>query len=209
MQRLTAFDLNDAHCYDPNEEARIRSVVGAVGETRFAKQISTLTQKLCDKIQERLTKRNDPPPPAAPAATPAPGSTPASMLDSFGTSGSFRKDTPLTAQIIGFGSLLNEPTFSKSNTKNALMASAHELAKAGRRASELVKAPVASGLIARAAGSGMGLVSSGSFGGGEEGRSPPFGGRRGSRSIFPVNEGKGGGGGRGMVNSTGALCADL
>ena len=54
MQRLTSFRLTNAHCYDPNEESRIRRVVSAVGEARFNTQISRLTDTLCDKIQARI-----------------------------------------------------------------------------------------------------------------------------------------------------------
>ena len=54
---MTSFRLTDAHCYDPNEESRIRRVVSAVGEARFNKQISRLTDTLCDKIQQRISRQ--------------------------------------------------------------------------------------------------------------------------------------------------------
>ena len=35
LQSLVDFQLQEARCYDPNEEARLRSVMRAVGEERF------------------------------------------------------------------------------------------------------------------------------------------------------------------------------
>ena len=31
MEILTTFNVNNAHCYDPNEEAKLRRVISAVG----------------------------------------------------------------------------------------------------------------------------------------------------------------------------------
>ena len=45
-ESLCAFTLEEAHCYDPNEEARLRSVMRAVGEDRFVSRIRALGQRL-------------------------------------------------------------------------------------------------------------------------------------------------------------------
>ena len=46
---MHAFDLGKARCYDPNEEARLRSVMRAVGEERFVKRVRSLGVKLLEK----------------------------------------------------------------------------------------------------------------------------------------------------------------
>ena len=37
-------DVKNARCYDPNEEAKLRHVIGAVGEQRFNDSIIKLSQ---------------------------------------------------------------------------------------------------------------------------------------------------------------------
>ena len=39
---LQAFDLGNAHCYDPNEERKVRAAISTVGSERFAKRIQEL-----------------------------------------------------------------------------------------------------------------------------------------------------------------------
>ena len=46
VDRLEAFRLADARCYNPNEEARLREVIGAVGEERFHSKLRQITQRL-------------------------------------------------------------------------------------------------------------------------------------------------------------------
>lgn len=39
--KLESFKLSSAHCYDPNEEARLRDVIKAVGEQQFHSRVSS------------------------------------------------------------------------------------------------------------------------------------------------------------------------
>ena len=50
LEALANFCLEDAHCYDPNEEARLRSVMKAVGEDRFVARIRSLGVRLLRQI---------------------------------------------------------------------------------------------------------------------------------------------------------------
>ena len=50
---LVAFGVAKAHCYDPNEEARLRSVICASGEFTFNSRIQKLAES-CRSAQERL-----------------------------------------------------------------------------------------------------------------------------------------------------------
>jgi len=43
---LESFDVRDAHCYDPNDEARLRKVIEAVGNDRFNSRIRALAKAL-------------------------------------------------------------------------------------------------------------------------------------------------------------------
>ena len=43
---LAQFDHVDAHCYDPNEEQRLRSVIEVVGGDEFNMRIHTLADQL-------------------------------------------------------------------------------------------------------------------------------------------------------------------
>merc|ERR1712066_492757 len=45
-EQLMNFDTNDAHCYDPNEESRVRQVLTAVGSERFNNKIRALGKAL-------------------------------------------------------------------------------------------------------------------------------------------------------------------
>ena len=54
---LVSFRLEDAHCYDPNEEARIRDVMAAVGEERFVNRIRSLGRRLQGLEKKHSNKR--------------------------------------------------------------------------------------------------------------------------------------------------------
>ena len=45
---LLRFRVSDAHCYDPNEEGKLRSVIQAVGEGRFETSIRTAAKAVLD-----------------------------------------------------------------------------------------------------------------------------------------------------------------
>ena len=49
LKELMSFSISNAHCYDPNEEKRLRRVIGAVGVERFETNIRTLATKLSTK----------------------------------------------------------------------------------------------------------------------------------------------------------------
>jgi len=42
VEQLSHFDLSQAHCYDPNEETRVRRVIAAVGSARFETLVRSL-----------------------------------------------------------------------------------------------------------------------------------------------------------------------
>mmetsp|Transcript_20888 Transcript_20888/g.48473 ORF Transcript_20888/g.48473 Transcript_20888/m.48473 type:complete len:1207 (-) Transcript_20888:343-3963(-) len=52
-EKLMNFQVADSHCYDPNEEHKLRSVIAAVGEARFNQSI----QKLANDIATSSTRR--------------------------------------------------------------------------------------------------------------------------------------------------------
>eukprot|EP00622_Pseudochattonella_farcimen_P004961 FR740484.1.p1 GENE.FR740484.1~~FR740484.1.p1 ORF type:complete len:225 (+),score=3.23 FR740484.1:85-675(+) len=54
MEELTKFDVRNAHCYDPNEEAKLRTVIHAVGQAQFNKRIRNLA-KACVRNASRRT----------------------------------------------------------------------------------------------------------------------------------------------------------
>eukprot|EP00929_Paragymnodinium_shiwhaense_P014209 TRINITY_DN122101_c0_g1_i1.p1 TRINITY_DN122101_c0_g1~~TRINITY_DN122101_c0_g1_i1.p1 ORF type:complete len:718 (+),score=117.49 TRINITY_DN122101_c0_g1_i1:162-2315(+) len=59
LERLQAFDIAEAHCFDPNEESRLRTVIKALGRSRFNHRIRTLAtqlQKDFEATQCRITK---------------------------------------------------------------------------------------------------------------------------------------------------------
>merc|ERR1712232_720383 len=49
-QQLLRFDVQDAHCYDPNEEARLRQVIAALGNEAFNQRIRTLGRAFMEEI---------------------------------------------------------------------------------------------------------------------------------------------------------------
>merc|ERR1712176_1289142 len=46
---LRNFDVREAHCYDPNEEERLRKVIDAVGEERFNKSIRKIGEPVAPR----------------------------------------------------------------------------------------------------------------------------------------------------------------
>lgn len=46
VQKLKSFNLNDAHCFDPNEEFKLRHIMRNIGLDRLDACISALTKKL-------------------------------------------------------------------------------------------------------------------------------------------------------------------
>ena len=53
LDELVSFDVNHAHCYDPNEEARLRSIISASSEFTFNSRIQKLAEA-CRLAQQRL-----------------------------------------------------------------------------------------------------------------------------------------------------------
>merc|ERR1711879_509660 len=53
MQDLQSFDVDRAHCYDPNEEAKLRRIINAVGKERFEARIRTLAAAVQTKDRTR------------------------------------------------------------------------------------------------------------------------------------------------------------
>eukprot|EP00438_Fugacium_kawagutii_P005260 Skav207568 [mRNA] locus=scaffold1109:16506:19622:+ [translate_table: standard] len=49
LMRLTTFDCSVSSCYDPNEELRLRHVIGAIGTERFEMKIRQLGQLILDR----------------------------------------------------------------------------------------------------------------------------------------------------------------
>eukprot|EP00947_MAST-08B_sp_MAST-8B-sp1_P001870 g1870.t1 len=48
LKSIAEFRLDEAHCYDPNEEARLRGVMKAVGEEKFVERVRSLGQRLLE-----------------------------------------------------------------------------------------------------------------------------------------------------------------
>eukprot|EP00929_Paragymnodinium_shiwhaense_P037855 TRINITY_DN20086_c1_g1_i3.p1 TRINITY_DN20086_c1_g1~~TRINITY_DN20086_c1_g1_i3.p1 ORF type:complete len:602 (+),score=21.69 TRINITY_DN20086_c1_g1_i3:206-2011(+) len=46
LLRMLEFDIMQAHCYDPNEESRVRNVISSVGVERFNSKVQALGRKL-------------------------------------------------------------------------------------------------------------------------------------------------------------------
>ena len=46
LSSMSNFSLGSAHCYDPNEEARLRGVMEAVGEDKFVERVRSLGRRL-------------------------------------------------------------------------------------------------------------------------------------------------------------------
>mmetsp|Transcript_12874 Transcript_12874/g.22683 ORF Transcript_12874/g.22683 Transcript_12874/m.22683 type:complete len:143 (-) Transcript_12874:131-559(-) len=54
MNALSKFDVADAHCYDPNEEAKLRRVITAVGEDQFNDRVRALARKCKSRHVKRM-----------------------------------------------------------------------------------------------------------------------------------------------------------
>ena len=46
LESMSTFELERAHCYDPNEEIKLRSVMAAVGEEQFVARMRSLAEKI-------------------------------------------------------------------------------------------------------------------------------------------------------------------
>ena len=46
LESMSSFELEGAHCYDPNEEIKLRSVMAAVGEEQFVARMRSLAEKI-------------------------------------------------------------------------------------------------------------------------------------------------------------------
>jgi len=46
LESMSSFELEGAHCYDPNEEIKLRSVMAAVGGEQFVDRIRSLAEKI-------------------------------------------------------------------------------------------------------------------------------------------------------------------
>lgn len=55
-KKLQLFDVQETHCYDPNEEARLREVIEALGEDRFNSRIQMLGHA-CDGTVEFMHQK--------------------------------------------------------------------------------------------------------------------------------------------------------
>merc|ERR1712154_140186 len=54
-RRLKTFDTRNAHCYDPNEEARLKLVIRAGGEDRFLFKIHELAKHIESIAHSKIT----------------------------------------------------------------------------------------------------------------------------------------------------------
>mmetsp|Transcript_94718 Transcript_94718/g.271001 ORF Transcript_94718/g.271001 Transcript_94718/m.271001 type:complete len:86 (-) Transcript_94718:276-533(-) len=48
-----ATDVRNAGCYDPNEEAKLRRVIGEVGEERFNESIIKLSKSIIKDLEKK------------------------------------------------------------------------------------------------------------------------------------------------------------
>ena len=46
LKRLESFDIKDSHCYDPNEEMKLRYIIVANGEDEFNRRIRELASNI-------------------------------------------------------------------------------------------------------------------------------------------------------------------
>eukprot|EP00605_Chrysophyceae_sp_TOSAG23-4_P000335 GSChrysophyteH1.ASY1.ANO1.382.1 assembled CDS len=46
IEKLGNFKLDESHCYDPNEEMKLREVINAVGAERFEKRVRGLASSI-------------------------------------------------------------------------------------------------------------------------------------------------------------------
>ncbi len=51
-EQLTEFQLNTAHCYDPNEEAKLRLAIGSLGNDVFTERVRMLSQAAVAKVSK-------------------------------------------------------------------------------------------------------------------------------------------------------------
>jgi len=58
-EQLTCFQLHNAHCYDPNEEAKLRLVIGSLGNNVFTERVRTLGQAVVAKAKFTLVSSVD------------------------------------------------------------------------------------------------------------------------------------------------------
>jgi len=56
-EKLMNFQVTDSHCYDPNEEHKLRSVIAAVGEARFNQSIQKLANEIATKSKTSSSRR--------------------------------------------------------------------------------------------------------------------------------------------------------
>lgn len=54
---LEEFDVQNAHCYDPNEENRLRQVIDIVGEEQFNNRIRSLASALRKELAPQNRKQ--------------------------------------------------------------------------------------------------------------------------------------------------------
>jgi len=59
VNQLTKFDVNHAHCYDPNEEAKLRRVIDAVGEEQFNDRVRALAKKCQSHFVKTVRKSRE------------------------------------------------------------------------------------------------------------------------------------------------------
>jgi len=52
LESMSNFELEGAHCYDPNEEIKLRSVMAAVGEAQFVARMQSLAGKIRARERE-------------------------------------------------------------------------------------------------------------------------------------------------------------
>ena len=60
LDNMAEFKLDDAHCYDPNEEIKLRAVMKEVGEEKFVGRIRALAGKIRAQDEERARARSSP-----------------------------------------------------------------------------------------------------------------------------------------------------
>ena len=50
--QLACFELDNAHCYDPNEEAKLRLIIGAVSKDVFTQRVCLLAEAALSKDRQ-------------------------------------------------------------------------------------------------------------------------------------------------------------
>merc|ERR1712224_702310 len=59
LDRLMSFSIRNAHCYDPNEESKLKAVIRAGGQALFESKIQTLALDIVP-VDQAITKRTFP-----------------------------------------------------------------------------------------------------------------------------------------------------